>query len=93
VQALLCVSDRYFRPFDATHLYQRITPEQHPHNFVKIIDPQALIIKHYRREQHPARCDSCQKKIIGTRYKVRYPMYLLRRFVVTLGLVHDLPRL
>lgn len=46
-----------------------ITPEQHPHNFVKISDPQALIIKHYRREQHPARCDGCQKKIIGTRYK------------------------
>ena len=72
MQAVLCVSDCLCRSLDRTHLYQRITPEQHPHNFVKIIDPQALIIKQNHREQHPARCDGCQKKIIGTRYKVRY---------------------
>lgn len=46
-----------------------ITPEQHPHSFIKVADPQALIVRHRRREQHPARCDGCQKKIIGTRYK------------------------
>ena len=79
--------------FTMAHLSQRITPEQHPHNFVKITDPQALIIKHHRREQHPARCDGCQKKIVGHRYKVRHPICPLRRFVITFGLVHDLFRL
>jgi len=78
VQAVLRVSDSHFRSPNDAHSYQRITPEQHPHNFVKITSPQALIIKHHRREQHPARCDACQKKIVGIRYKVRYPMCLLQ---------------
>lgn len=71
MRAVLCVSDRDFLLIDDAHPCRRITPDQHPHNFVKINDPQALIIKHYRREQHPARCDGCQRKIIGARYKVR----------------------
>lgn len=93
MRALLRVSDCHPRFVGDTYSHQRITPEQHPHNFVKITDPQALIIKHYRREHHPARCDGCQKKIIGTRYKVTHQPYSLQTFVVTFILVHGLPRL
>ena len=91
MQRVFHVSDFRSCSLDDAHPYQRITPEQHPHNFVKITDPQALIIRQYRREQHPARCDSCQKKIVGTRYKVRHPTLLVTEFVVTFGLVYDLP--
>ena len=78
MQAVLRVSDSCLRSLNDAHLYvKRITPEQHPHNFVKITDPQALIIKHYRREQHPARCDGCRKKIVGIRYKVRHLICML----------------